>query len=92
MSNQYLEPATDHLLVVDSPREVSIDGIELPGNIRQQEMCFGTVVFAGPQVLVAKPEDLVCYGPYAGKGVVVNGIEFRLLREGQIEAYIRKSS
>ena len=31
------------------------------------------------------------YGPYAGKTVVLEGVEFRLLREGQIEGYIRKS-
>jgi co-chaperonin GroES (HSP10) len=91
MSKTYIEPATDQLLVVDSPREVSIDGIELPGNVRQQEMCFGTVVFVGPKTTATKPEDLVCYGPYAGKNVVIDGIEFRLLREGQIEAYIRKT-
>jgi co-chaperonin GroES (HSP10) len=91
MSKTYIEPATDQLLVVDSPREVSIDGIELPGNVRQQEMCFGTVVFVGPLATATKPEDLVCYGPYAGKNVVIDGIEFRLLREGQIEAYIRKT-
>ncbi len=91
MSKNYIEPATDQVLVVDSPRETTLDGIELPGNVRQQEMCFGTVVFVGPQAAATKPEDTVCYGPYAGKNVVIDGIEFRLLREGQIEAYVRKS-
>ena len=91
MSKSYLEPATDHLLVVDSPHETTLDGITLPDNIRQQEMVFGTVVFVGPEAPQTKPEDLVCYGPYAGKNVVMNGTEFRLLRQGQIEAYIRKS-
>lgn len=91
MSKSYLEPANDHLLIADSPRETTLDGIELPGNIRQQEMCFGTVIFVGPQATATHPEDQVCYGPYAGKNVIIDGIEFRLLREGQIEGYIRKS-
>ncbi len=91
MSKTYIEPATDHILVVDNSHETTLDGITLPDNVKQQEMIFGTVVFVGPQAGATKPEDLVAYGPYAGKNVVVNGIEFRLIREGQIEAYIRKS-
>ena len=91
MAKHFLEPAGDYVLVVDSPREITLDGIELPGNVRQQEMAFGVVVFVGPRALATKPEDQICYGPYAGKSVVVNGTEFRLLREGQIELYIRKT-
>lgn len=91
MSKSFLEPATDHLLVVDMPRSTSIDGIDLPDNQRQQEMVFGTVVFAGPDAEATKPEDRICYGPYAGKTVVLDGVEFRLLKEGQIEAYVRRA-
>lgn len=91
MSKHYLEPASDYVLVVDTPQENVIGDIQLPDNQRQQEMCFGTVVAAGPLATATKPEDQICYGPYAGKGVIMTGLEFRLLREGQIEAYIRKS-
>ena len=91
MSNSFLEPANDHLLIIDIPRETTLDGITLPDNVRQQEMVFGTVVFIGPQTTQTKVHDRVCYGPYAGKNVVLDGIEFRLLREGQIEAYVRAS-
>lgn len=91
MSKTFLEPANDHLLVVDNIRETTIDGIAMPDNVRQQEMMFGTVVFVGPTAIITKPEDRVCYGPYAGKTVVLDGVEFRILKEGQIEAYIRKT-
>jgi len=91
MSKNFIEPANDHLLVVDSPRETTLDGITLPDNVRQQEMVFGTVVFVGPLANATKPEDIACYGPYAGKTVVLDGVEFRLIREGQIEAYVRRS-
>ena len=67
----------------------------MPDNVRNLEMFFGLVVSVGSRVLDArtKLEARVCYGPYAGKTVVMEGIEFRLLREGQIEGYIvRKSS
>ena len=47
-------------------------------------------MFVGPKVSTdTQPEDRICYGPYAGKNVVLDGIEFRLLREGQVEAYVR---
>lgn len=91
MSKSYLEPAEDHLIVIDSPRSTTLDGIEMPDNMKQQEMVFGTVMFAGPLANQAKPEDLVCYGPYAGKTVILEGVQFRILKEGQVEAYIRKS-
>ena len=91
MSKSYIEPATDHVIVVDMPREVVIDGIVMPDNEKQQSMVYGTVVFVGPDAGRTKPEDRVMYGPYAGKGIVMEGTEFRLLREGQIEGYIRKS-
>lgn len=91
MAKKYLVPAGDLVLVVDSLRESTIDGITLPDNMKQQEMVFGTVVFIGSKVSEdTKPEDLICYGPYAGKTVLIDGVEFRLIREGQIEGYIRQ--
>jgi co-chaperonin GroES (HSP10) len=87
-----LEPAGDYVLAVDAPQEVSIGGIDMPSNVRQQDMYVGTVVAAGPDATRTKIEDRVMYGPYAGKPVAFNGVEFRLLREGQIEAYIRQTN
>lgn len=93
MSKEFLEPSGDYLLAVDTPhQETTVDGITLPDNERQKEMMFGTVVFIGPMVSVCtKVEDRICYGPYAGKIVVFNGVAFRSLREEQIEFYVRKS-
>lgn len=89
--SKFLQPANDMVLVSDLSRETTIDGIILPDNIRQQEMVFGTVVAKGAATSTNTQErDVICYGPYAGKTVVIEGIEFRLLREGQIEAYVRE--
>lgn len=89
--SKFLQPANDMVLVSDLSRETTIDGIILPDNIRQQEMVFGTVVAKGAATSANTQErDVICYGPYAGKTVVIEGIEFRLLREGQIEAYVRE--
>lgn len=90
MSKTILEPAGDHVIVADNRRETTIDGISMPDNMRQQEMVFGLVVNPGPEAVHTKAEDLVCYGPYAGKTIVIEGVELRLLREGQIEGYLRR--
>lgn len=90
--SKFLEPAKDVVLVIDVPTETIIDGISLPDNIRQQEMVYGTVVASGPLAASTFPKDQVCYGPYAGKSVVIDGIQFRLLKEGQIEAYVREKA
>jgi chaperonin GroES len=89
----FVEPAGDHILVADIARETTIDGIVLPDNVREQEMLFGLVIFIGPAVSSAtKVQDRVLYGPYAGKNIVVDGVQFRIVREGQIEGYIRKKT
>ena len=91
MPNHYLEPANDHVLVVDMPQETTLDGIDLPPNERQKDMLLGTVIYSGPLATETKPEDRIYYGPYAGKIIIFEGIAFRILRQGQIELYVRKS-
>ena len=93
MAKHFLEPAGDHILVIDSVIDTKIDGIALPDNIKQQEMVYGTVIEVGPKCdpQYTRTKDTVCYGPYAGKKVVLNGMEFRSIREEHIEAYIRRT-
>jgi co-chaperonin GroES (HSP10) len=90
MAEMILEPANDHVLVLDSLGITTLNGLDMPDNARQKEMVFGTVVAAGPLASSTHKDDRICYGPYAGKTVIMNEIEFRSLREGQIEAYIRE--
>ena len=88
--SEILEPAGDHIIVIDLPHETVIDGIEMPDNVRQQEMVYGTVIFVGPLAQErTKPHDRLVYGPYAGKTIVLGGVQFRSIREGHIEAYVR---
>lgn len=89
MFSKLFQPANDHILVVDDPLETIIDGIEIPGIAKEKQMFTGTVIFVGPQATATKSEDKVMYGPYAGKPVVIDGIEFRVLKEAQIEGYLR---
>lgn len=92
MSNTVLQPRGDFLLAIDVPRTTTLDGIELPDNMRQQEMCFGYVVLVGPRCEDLKPQDQIAYGPYAGKTVVLEGVQFRLLRDGQVEGKLEQTN
>lgn len=86
-----LQPAGDMVLVQDLAQGSKIADIELPDNQRQPDMIFGVVLAIGKKVSEETvPGDSICYGPYAGKLVIIGGVESRLLREGQIEGYLRK--
>lgn len=91
MSDYVFEPAGDHILVLDSPSAATIGGIQMPDNVKEQEMVAGRVIFIGPEVHQSYThiQDQVFYGPYAGKTIIVDGVQFRLIREGQIEGYVR---
>lgn len=87
----FIQPKLDHVLVADQHRETTIDGIILPDNVRAQEMTFGLIIEKGVTVTPdTEIGDIVVYGPYAGKTIAIDGVEFRLLREGQIEGTLRK--
>lgn len=84
-------PAGDHVIIIENlGRETVIDGITMPENERQQEMAFGCVVFKGPKAFDTQVQDLVMFGPYAGKNAVIDGVQYRIMREGQIEAYLKE--
>lgn len=86
-------PAGDHVIVLENfGHETVIDGITMPENERQQEMAFGCVVFKGPKAFYTEVQDLVMFGPYAGKNAVIDGVQYRIMREGQIEAYLKEKA
>lgn len=85
-----LVPAGEFVLVLDASRDTVISGIEMPSNVRQQEMVFGTIAVVGEDATKRKAGEVICYGPYAGKNVVLEGVEFRLLHVKQIEGVVRE--
>jgi co-chaperonin GroES (HSP10) len=90
MAKTFIEPAGDHVLVIDQIAGVAIGGIELPDNVREKDMVYGAVIAVGPLAKeLTKAKDIIAYGPYAGKPAVLNGVQYRLMRNGVIEAYIR---
>jgi co-chaperonin GroES (HSP10) len=91
MDKSVLEPAGDHVIILDVAHENTIDGIVLPDNEKQQEMQYGRVIFVGPACSqYTHVQDTVAFGPYAGKHILFEGVQFRIMKEGQIETYIRR--
>ncbi len=89
MATHRITPFTDHILVFDLDRAMTtIDGIELPENVRQQDMMYGRVIAAGPLCQAVHPDDTIAYGPYAGKLISLDGVALKIMREGQAEARI----
>ena len=82
-----LEPLNDHLLVHPVEQERRIEGVLLP-DVAREDMKFGKVVTCGPRVADVKKDDLVMFGPYAGMPVSLEGVEFILMREGEVKGRI----
>lgn len=83
-------PANDLVLILDIDGGTKLGDIDMPDNVRQKDMLSGRVIAVGLKVSdETKKDDLVLYGPYAGKMTSLEGVQFRLVREGQIEAYVR---
>jgi co-chaperonin GroES (HSP10) len=90
MVKTIMEPAGDQVIVLEVPRANTLDGFVLPDNEREQEMHYGRVIFVGPQCSkFTQPQDSVAFGPYAGKHLLFDGVQFRIMKEGQIEVYFR---
>ena len=101
MAEMEFVPLGDCILVKDNDEAKVIDGIELPPNTREKEMVFGMVITAsrkfetwagGTCYSEFPPGTIVCYGPYAGKTIVLGGTELRMVREGQLEGYMREKN
>src|SRR5258708_34669429 len=88
MSKEFV-PFGTYVLCHDMEQTATIDGIDLPDNVREKEMVFGVVIAPGGKCEYAKKGNVVAYGPYAGKMIQISGVEFRIVPEGAIEGVIQ---
>jgi len=88
MPTHRVEPFADYIIVLDMERKMTIDGIELPENMKQQDMVFGRVISTGIGCLHIHADETIAYGPYAGKIIAFDGVPLRIMREGMAEARI----
>jgi len=76
-------PGSDRLLITVIDQEKMLDGILLPDSSRE-DMQAGIVLAKGPKVTEWEEKDRVLFGPHAGINIQVEGVPFRVMREGEI--------
>jgi chaperonin GroES len=86
------EPLYSQILVLEIDTEQSIDGIVLP-ETSKEDTKFGTAVKIGEgyvqpdgttRPLRIRIGDIVAYGMYAGIPIQIEGVQFKLMLEGEL--------
>ena len=94
-----LKPLEDRVVVKPNEAEdVTAGGIVLPDAAKEKPL-MGKVVATGPGKLLdsgnrgemsVKKGDTVLYGKYGGSDVEIDGIDYKILREGEILGVVGK--
>lgn len=94
-----LKPLEDRVVVKPQEAEaVTAGGIVLPESAKEKPL-MGKVVAAGEGKLLdsgkrgkmsVKKGDVVLYGKYGGSEVEIDGVEYKILREGELLGIVQK--
>jgi len=92
MSKVNIKPLADRVLVqAEAAEETTASGIIIPDTAKEKPMR-GTIIAVGSgtkkQPMTVKAGDTVLYGKYAGTEIVVNDIEYLIMRESDIFAIV----
>ena len=82
--NNYKPLGTRILVVEDAPKEMTDGGIIIPDTAKQKSMT-GTVSFVGNECKEVKSGDKVLYPQDTGSPLNLNGTEYLLMREEDID-------
>ena len=86
-----MEPVLNRIFIYRT-KIVKVGQIFIPNTVRQMELSEGIVIAAGPTCEIAKVDDYVLFGKYAGATVERNGCEFVMLDEVDILAMKNNTS
>jgi chaperonin GroES len=92
MSKVNIKPLADRVLVqAEAAEETTASGIIIPDTAKEKPMR-GKIIAVGSgtkkQPMTVKAGDTVLYGKYAGTEIVVNDIEYLIMRESDIFAIV----
>lgn len=77
-------PGTDRILITVVEQDKMLEGVFLPDSSKD-DMQAGVILATGPLVSEFYREtDRVLFGPHAGMPIQIEGIPFRVMREGEI--------
>jgi len=92
MSKVNIKPLADRVLVqAEAAEETTASGIIIPDTAKEKPMR-GKIIAVGSgtkkQPMTVKAGDTVLYGKYAGTEIVVNDVEYLIMRESDIFAIV----
>ena len=92
MSKVNIKPLADRVLVqAEAAEETTASGIIIPDTAKEKPMR-GKIIAVGSgtkkQPMTVKTGDTVLYGKYAGTEIVVNDVEYLIMRESDIFAIV----
>ena len=87
-----VKPLSDRVLVLPNPaEEKTVGGLYIPDTAKEKPLS-GKVVAVGPGTkdvtMEVKEGDTVLYGKYAGQELVVDGVEYLMMRQSDLLAVI----
>jgi co-chaperonin GroES (HSP10) len=83
MSKRFV-PGSDRVLITVIEQEKMLDGILLPDSSKE-DMQAGVILSRGPTCTEFYQQgDAVLFGPHAGMNIQIEGVAFRVMREGEI--------
>lgn len=84
-----LRPVGDRVAVVPvKERRGKESVIELPDSVKERMPIWGKVKFVGPDVKSLKKGDTVIFTMYVGMEIEIDGREYRLIREEEIQTAV----
>ena len=92
MSKVNIKPLADRVLVqAEAAEETTASGIIIPDTAKEKPMR-GKIIAVGSGTkklpMTVKAGDTVLYGKYAGTEIVVNDVEYLIMRESDIFAIV----
>ena len=92
MSKVNIKPLADRVLVqAEAAEETTASGIIIPDTAKEKPMR-GKIIAVGSgtkkQPMTVKAGDTVLYGKYAGTEIVINDVEYLIMRESDIFAIV----
>jgi len=87
-----VKPLSDRVLILPNPaEEKTAGGLYIPDTAKEKPLA-GKVVAVGPGTKEVKMEvkegDEVLYGKYSGQELTIDGVEYLIMRQGDILAII----
>lgn len=79
-------PCGDRVLISVKDQERILEGVLLPDSSKE-DMQAGMVMAVGSSQELHEG-DMVFFGPWAGKSIQIEGIPFRVMREGEIDGRV----